>query len=63
MSAPTVAERLAAGESVPLEDFTAADWHAVNPHFAEQWRDIQKAMAAQTLNPVQRLPDESGRAA
>lgn len=49
MSAPTVAERLAAGESVPLEDFTAADWHAVNPHFAEQWRDIQKAIAAQAF--------------
>lgn len=63
MSAPTVAERLAAGESVPLEDFTAADWHAVNPHFAEQWRDIQKAIAAQLPSIVKQQPDESGRAA
>jgi hypothetical protein len=53
MSAPTVAERLAAGETVPFADFTAADWHAVNPHFADLWRDAQKIAASQPRTDAQ----------
>ncbi len=35
----TVLERLRAGETVPMREFTASDRAALVPDFADRWRD------------------------
>jgi hypothetical protein len=48
--ARTIHERLAAGETIPLEEITDEDWDALTPRFAEQWRAIQRMIV--TFVPV-----------